>query len=347
MSSRGRGILKSRRDRRDWQVFLIVSVASAIVSMLFSLRIAPTDETRLHAVAQGIATSLFIATPILVFELRSARPGALHRLRRLPLAAYFLVKMLYYTVVILGGLTLTRLLLSPQVQFDAIFRSSLVFAVAMSAVGNLVFEMGGLLGFGTLKNLLTGRYIQPRHEQRAFLLIDMKDSTGLAERLGPVPFHELLNDFFRDVSNAALECEGEIHKYVGDEAILTWEGGRALADGECLRCPFVVQDLIERHHKHYLERYGAVPTFRAALHYGEIVAGEIGDVRREIAYVGDTLNTAARLLDAAKEIGRDVLVSDELLTVARLPAGVEAEKLPTLSVRGRAQPLAVSALVRA
>ena len=35
---------------------------------------------------------------------------------------------------------------------------------------------------------------------------------------------------------------------------------------------------------------------------GEIVAGEIGDVRREIAYVGDTLNVATRLLDAAKEL---------------------------------------------
>jgi adenylate cyclase len=90
-----------------------------------------------------------------------------------------------------------------------------------------------------------------------------------------------------------------------------------------------------------------VPTFRASLHYGEIVAGEIGDVRREIAYVGDTLNTAARLLDAAKEMGRDVLASNELLAAAQLPQEVTAEKLPMLSVRGRAQPLGVAALARA
>ena len=49
---------------------------------------------------------------------------------------------------------------------------------------NVVFEMGSLLGFGTVKNLLTGRYVRPRREQRAFLLIDMKNSTGIAERLG-------------------------------------------------------------------------------------------------------------------------------------------------------------------
>ena len=114
----------------------------------------------------------------------------------------------------------------------------------MSVFGNLLIEMGRLLGYGTLKNLLTGRYVQPKREQKAFLLIDMKDSTGLAERLGPIRFHELLNDFFRDVADAALECDAEIHKYVGDEAILTWPAGTALADGDCLACPFIARDFI-------------------------------------------------------------------------------------------------------
>ena len=117
-----------------------------------------------------------------------------------------------------------------------------------------------------------------------------------------------------------------------------------LGDGECLRCPFVARDFIERHRKTYEARYDEVPPFRAAIHYGEIVAGEIGDVRREIAYVGDTLNVAARLLDAAKELGHDVLVSDELLAQAPLPAGLRTVTLPVLSVRGRAAPLGVSAL---
>ena len=70
-------------------------------------------------------------------------------------------------------------------------------------------------------------------------------------------------------------------------------------------------------------------------------------MRREIAYVGDTLNVAARLLDAAKELGRDVLVSDDLLKQAALPASLVARPLPTLSMRGRAAPLAIAALTTA
>ena len=68
------------------------------------------------------------------------------------------------------------------------------------------------------------------------------------------------------------------------------------------------------------------------------------DVRREIAYVGDTLNVAARLLEASKELGRDVLVSAELLALSRLPPDLQAEPLPTLSIRGRDAPLEIAAL---
>ena len=124
----------------------------------------------------------------------------------------------------------------------------------------------------------------------------------------------------------------------------TWPADRGLADGDCLACPFVARDLIAAHGEEYRKRFGAVPGFRAALHCGEIVAGEIGDLRREIAYVGDTLNVAARLLEAAKTVRRDVLVSTELLELATLPADLRAESLPTLTVRGRAAPLAIAAL---
>jgi adenylate cyclase len=335
----------SSRSRREWRLFFGLSIGSALLSAWFGFN--QNDEaTPFRAAVVGVVASLLIASPIMLLELKGQR-GVLRRLRRLPLLAYLGLKIVFYMVVILGGLMLVRAAnISTHQAFDASFGHSVLFSIAMAVGANLVFEVGGLLGYGTLKNLLLGRYVQPREEQRAFLLIDMKDSTGIAERLGAVKFHELLNDFFRDVSDAALECEAEIHKYVGDEAILTWRSGGALADGDCLRCPFLARDLIESRHADYMGRYGTVPAFRAAIHYGPIVAGEIGDVRRELAYVGDTLNVSARLLEATKELDRDVLVSDDLLKQAPMPAELVAEPLPTLSVRGREAPLAIAALRR-
>lgn len=338
----------SRRARREWRIVLWVSVISAAASVWFTSRVAPADPI-LRSILEGVVTSLMIATPIVLIEVKGDRMASLRRLRRLPLALYFTVKVLFYFVIIVGGLLLSRYFLSSTggVHFDEAFRRALLFAIAMSVFANFVFDMTSLLGLSTLKSLVTGRYVQPRREQRTFLLIDMKNSTGMAEKLGPVRFHELLNAFFRNVSDAALECEAEIHKYVGDEAILTWSGEEALAAGECLACPFLVRDYIAASRETYMSRFGLVPEFRAALHCGEIVAGEIGDVRREIAFVGDTLNVAARLLDAAKDLGRDVLASQDILRRTQLPSGVKAVELPTLSIRGRAAPLAVAALTRA
>lgn len=339
----------SRRDRREWRIILWVSLTSAAISAWFGYSVSPSGSAPWISMLMGVANSLAIATPIVFFEVRRARFDSLRWLRRLPLGAYLSLKILFYLAVIVGGLILVRVIFLPwvpqRVGIDALLQGSIFFAIGMAVFGNLIFEMGRQLGYGTLRNLLTGRYVQPRREQKVFLLIDMKDSTGLAERLGPVRFHELLNHFFRDVADAALQCDAEIHKYVGDEAILTWPADRALADGDCLACPFIAADRIAGNAQHYREKFGAVPGFRAALHCGEIVTGEIGDVRREIAYVGDTLNVAARLLEAAKTAGHDVLASADLLAVAKLPAGILAEPLPVLAVRGRSQPLGISALL--
>ncbi len=235
---------------------------SALISAYFGYAV---NEGRFRAgvALSGIASSLAIATPILLFEIWGQRQGFVrHHLQRLPLVWFFLFRLSFYSVVIVGGLVFTRVAIAPQgLQFDATFRDSLVFAISMATIANLLFQIGLLLGFRTLSTLLIGRYAKPRAEQRVFLLIDMKNSTGLAERLGPIRFHELLNDFFRDIADAALECGAEIHKYVGDEAILTWPAERSLT-GDCLACPFVAQRRIAGNAAQYRKRFGVVPEFR-------------------------------------------------------------------------------------
>ncbi|MBM3648866.1 MAG: adenylate/guanylate cyclase domain-containing protein [Alphaproteobacteria bacterium] len=335
----------SNRDRRGWRLVVWLSLGSIVISAAFGYHTG--ESTPWRSAQTGIVSSILIATPILLFEIKGQNSELMRRLRRLPLLAYLGFRVLFYSVIVVGGLMVARALASSrQLAVDEVFVESLYFVGALVVVSNVVFQIGLQLGFRTLGNLLTGRYVRPRRETRTFVLIDMKDSTGLAERLGPLRFHELLNLFFRDVADAALECRAEIHKYVGDEAILTWTGEGREALGEALSCPFVARDVIASNSQQYLARFGIVPQFRAALHRGEIVAGEIGDVRREITYVGDTLNVAARLLEAAKQIGHDVLASTALLENATLPPDMVAEALPALAVRGREAPLGIAALRR-
>src|SRR6185437_11885612 len=95
--------MQSQRDRRNWRLFFRLSIASALISALFGYSQGP--DTPLHSLMVGIAGSIFIATPIMLLEIKGQR-RVLRRLRRLPLPAYLGVKITFYLVVILGGLSL-------------------------------------------------------------------------------------------------------------------------------------------------------------------------------------------------------------------------------------------------
>ena len=61
-----------------------------------------------------------------------------------------------------------------------------------------------LLGQNVILNCITGHYHRPRPEQRVFLFIDIEGSTTLAERLGDLAFHRLVDRFVIDLSGAEV-----------------------------------------------------------------------------------------------------------------------------------------------
>jgi len=77
------------------------------------------------------------------------------------------------------------------------------------------------------------------------------------------------------------------------------------------------------------------------------VAAQCGDVKQDIVYFGDTINTAARIQAYCKEAGRDLLISGELM--ARMPASDKwiAEHLGAVHLRGRDAEIELLALAPA
>ena len=116
-------------------------------------------------------------------------------------------------------------------------RGGVIFSLAMSLGANLLYGVNILLGQGVLFNFIAGRYRRPRIEERALLFIDMESSTALAERLGETSFLDFLNRFVADVTQSLVAQCGVIHKYVGDEIIVTWS-----RDGHCVRACFDAQN---------------------------------------------------------------------------------------------------------
>jgi adenylate cyclase len=70
---------------------------------------------------------------------------------------------------------------------------------------------------------------------------------------------------------------------------------------------------IEKKSEPYQKKYGMIPGFKAGIHCGKVVVGEIGIIKRDISYSGDVVNTASRLQGMCKELGSELLVSNELI----------------------------------
>ena len=81
-----------------------------------------------------------------------------------------------------------------------------------------------------------------------------------------------------------------------------------------------------------------------ALHAGSIAIGEVGDVRREIMFLGDTLNTAARIEQECRRLGRRALISGDLLARLAPPAGMRVGALGDVMLRGKGRAVALHAI---
>ena len=85
------------------------------------------------------------------------------------------------------------------------------------------------------------------------------------------------------------------------------------------------------------------------VHYGEVVLGDIGSERRlEFAVLGDPVNVASRLEALTRDLGAQVILSDDLVRAVRSEADAATAALlddfdagDTQSIRGRSEPVAV------
>jgi len=201
-----------------------------------------------------------------------------------------------------------------------------------------------LLGKNYLIKIFAGKYNRPFEEDRIFMFLDLKSSTSIAEKLGHKRFLSLLNDFFYDLAEPVVATKGQIYKYVGDEAIVTWKIKRAKVSGDPIGCFFQLKKQISKKSSGYLEKYGLIPEFKAGMHGGIVVTGEMGFIKKEIAYLGDVLNTTARIESACNEFGAELIVSDTVLSRLNLGGVYKITHLGSIKFRGKENAVEVAAV---
>ena len=205
----------------------------------------------------------------------------------------------------------------------------------------IVLQINDKYGPGIFKSFLLGKYFKPIREERIFMFLDLRSSTSIAEKLGETRYFNFIKQTFQDITPAILKNKGEIYQYVGDEVVISWRMEKGIENINCINCFFDVQQSLHEKKAFYIDNYeGIIPEFKAGLHYGHVMTGEIGVVKRDIAFSGDVLNTTARIQAKCNELNVNILFSQYLLD--RLNIGsdrIRPKNMGDMTLRGKKERL--------
>jgi adenylate cyclase len=134
---------------------------------------------------------------------------------------------------------------------------------------------------------------------------------------------------------------------VGDEIIVGWNLAKGARNNHCIKCFFEIKKEIEKRSDYYYNTYGLVPTFKAGIHSGNVIAGEIGIIKRDITYSGDVLNTTARIRSMCKELNAELIASSDLLQHLSFSNQFNVRDLGHIELRGKKNKIELNSLTMA
>ena len=185
----------------------------------------------------------------------------------------------------------------------------------------------------------------------SIMFMDIRDFTGISERLSAPELIQFLNRLFAPLSDAIHAELGTLDKYIGDSIMAFWNAPVKIADHPVRACRAGLRML------EVVERLSAEDAFgfRASgrdelqirigigINSGEACVGNMGSERRfNYSVVGDAVNIAARLESNCKAVGADLLISEQ--TALRVPDFATLE-VGEIQLKGKSRPSKVFALL--
>lgn len=350
---------KRRLFKKTMRQLAFWGIAYALLFFTIHLHAASIFE----AFLAGVDTSVTTLSLIVLFSVLLISPflGLVdifleeNRFRNQPLGMNVLIAGALYTLLLVGAISLIRLLIlsfGKNLFLDEISLSMLTrhwsyyFVILSVHTGfmSLLIGFGNQLskrfGPGMLLPFFSGKYRYPREEERIFMFLDLSCSTKLAEKLGHIKYSALIKDSFLDIDKMVKKYNAEIYQYVGDEVVLSWPLEKA-KNLEYIDFFFGVEELFRNKEDYYKTNYSIAPVFKAGVHSGKVTAVMVGDLKKDIAYHGDTLNVAARLEGLCKIHSQPLLISEAVSKLDNIEKKYYSTSLGTQYLKGRSNPVEV------
>ncbi len=270
------------------------------------------------------------------------------KLRKKSFGAVIVIKSILYVIAVVFSQLLVYLIfhflsilpvelileMQEQLEFRFIFSMSAYFVIVVVLI-NTILQINRKFGYGELINMFTGKYHKPREERRIFMLLDMKDSTKNAERLGNSLYSMLIQSCIHDLTDILIRYKATVYQYVGDEIALTWKSDKGTEKLNFINLFFAYQQVLNKKKDYYLKKFNIVPEFKAGIEEGIVTVSEVGDIKREIAYHGEVLHTAARLEKMCNNLGEKLLITESVKRLLSDTSDYNVKLLGEFQLRGK------------
>jgi len=172
---------------------------------------------------------------------------------------------------------------------------------------------------------------------------DLRGFTAMSEQMTPAEVVDELNAYHHRMQDVVARHGGVLDKFIGDGALVVfgYPDAEDAGAGAAVACAREMLDALSDLNRER-ESAGRAPlAMGIGVHTGEAIAGAIGvpGRRLEFTFIGDAVNTAARIEGLTKEAGTPLLVS--AATVERLPADHRLTTRGEMAIRGKAAVLSV------
>jgi adenylate cyclase len=168
------------------------------------------------------------------------------------------------------------------------------------------------------------------------IFADVRDSTPLAESLGPSGFKQIIGKFYKETSKTLIERNAMVNRLMGDQVIALFVP-RFVGKNHAEVAVAAAKDLL-RVTGHGQGKEPWVPV-GAGVHTGTAYVGAVGaaDGVTEIAVLGSAANLCARL--SSKAAAGEILISEDSVKSGNLDvSGLETR---LLELKGVSQPVSV------
>ncbi|MBT1705833.1 adenylate/guanylate cyclase domain-containing protein [Chryseosolibacter indicus] len=302
-------------------VMYIMHTTSRFIGQTFQVSVSgPLTPLLLIALFMGVAYGLILGPMHYFLDQKYFRNLALGKVIVLKaitslgvlILIFFLLKHVLFALVMSPAIPEDYKVLSDE-SWGLLFRLFVIYYFLMTLLISFINQVNKKYGPGILLPLLLGNYRNPKEEHRIFMFMDLKSSTSTAERLGHLKYSSFIRDCFLDINSVLHRFRAQIYQYVGDEIVVTWPESDGLKDHFCVQFYFACQEAFQNRSAYYMTVYGLLPEFKAGIHTGVVTTVEIGDVKRDIAHHGDTLNTTARIQSICNEKEKRFIASKTLL----------------------------------